>query len=896
MNVLSLFDGMSCGQIALNRAGIKYDNYFAAEIDKPAITVTKANYPNTQHLGDVTTIKGENLPKIDLLIGGSPCFTKGTKIICENELKNIEDIKVGDKVLTHKGNYKKVLKIGGTSKEIHILKSQGAIPTETTSNHPYFIRKRSRHWDKYKRKYVYSFTTPSWVEVKDIAIGDFVGTPIIKTNSNPFNLTEDECFLIGLYIGDGHTAKGYRKEEGREKDRIWQLIISVGSHQKDEFKSNVNLPYSFYPHTQSVYRANFCSKRLVNLVESNCGIGAKQKYLSKTILDLPTPLLKRVLDGYEFSDGSRRKNVYRATTISKKLVYSLSLAVAKVYKTTCCIEFTKRPKKTTISGRVVNQNDTWVISYRKEHTKQSRAYVLDDIVWNPVKSIEKTNLVDIVYNIEVAHDNSYIANNHIVHNCQGFSFAGKQLNFDDPRSKLFFEFVRLLKECKPKYFLLENVRMKKEHEQVITEHLGVTPITINSSLVSAQNRVRLYWTNIPNVTQPEDRGILLKDILIDGSNQIAAQRGRYLIEEIEQEDGTLITKPTTQVVELRPDSKSNTLTTVQKDNLVVLDKYKLSDKAIEYMNRLRNGKPRWEYHTNKLDGKAACLTANMYKGVPYGVVKDLLRRLTPIECERLQTVPENFSKFGMTQYLLYICPEKNVKLLDAVQTSAVEKQDYATNIIFDLSEMEQLKEKVLIEQKSATIVTAKILNKLLKDIALLTTKDLSDMEHQNSLIRLWKGIKNVNIVIKRLEKVEEQEGCVIDITKTRLDTRTLYTQIINAMTLNQTGTMGKLVVKQGTDISWSITWEDTLNVMKLYIILTLIKQIIYSKIYMYVKVIATIKSAMFNFSISEQNYLNVELLDLMMENISLSKDSHRYKMLGNGWTVDVISYIFENIK
>lgn len=185
--------------------------------------------------------------------------------------------------------------------------------------------------------------------------------------------------------------------------------------------------------------------------------------------------------------------------------------------------------------------------------------------------------------------------------------------------------------------------MKKEHEQVITEHLGVTPITINSSLVSAQNRVRLYWTNIPNVTQPEDRGILLKDILIDGSNQIAAQRGRYLIEEIEQEDGTLITKPTTQVVELRPDSKSNTLTTVQKDNLVVFDKYKLSDKAIEYMSRLRKGKPRWEYHTNKLDGKAACLTANMYKGVPYGVVKDLLRRLTPIECERLQTVPDNYT-------------------------------------------------------------------------------------------------------------------------------------------------------------------------------------------------------------------------------------------------------------
>jgi DNA-cytosine methyltransferase len=73
MNVLSLFDGMSCGQIALNRAGIKYDNYFASEIKPHAIKVTQHNYPNTIQLGDVRNIKAEDLPKIDLLIGGSPC-------------------------------------------------------------------------------------------------------------------------------------------------------------------------------------------------------------------------------------------------------------------------------------------------------------------------------------------------------------------------------------------------------------------------------------------------------------------------------------------------------------------------------------------------------------------------------------------------------------------------------------------------------------------------------------------------------------------------------------------------------------------------------------------------------------------------------------------------------
>ena len=99
--------------------------------------------------------------------------------------------------------------------------------------------------------------------------------------------------------------------------------------------------------------------------------------------------------------------------------------------------------------------------------------------------------------------------------CQGFSLAGKQLNFNDPRSKLFFEFVRILNECKPKYFFLENNRMKKEYEDIITNLLGVKPIRVNASLVSAQNRPRLFWTNIPNACVPSNRGINLSSIIGD---------------------------------------------------------------------------------------------------------------------------------------------------------------------------------------------------------------------------------------------------------------------------------------------------------------------------------------------------------------------------------------------
>jgi len=122
--------------------------------------------------------------------------------------------------------------------------------------------------------------------------------------------------------------------------------------------------------------------------------------------------------------------------------------------------------------------------------------------------------------------------------CQNFSFAGKGngmntttnvevTNLDqylklkndnfsfEGQSYLFWEYAYLLKELKPKYFLLENVKMAKKWEKVITEALGVDPIVINSHLVSAQNRPRLFWTNIPNVTIPKDKGILLSDVITE---------------------------------------------------------------------------------------------------------------------------------------------------------------------------------------------------------------------------------------------------------------------------------------------------------------------------------------------------------------------------------------------
>lgn len=234
--------------------------------------------------------------------------------------------------------------------------------------------------------------------------------------------------------------------------------------------------------------------------------------------------------------------------------------------------------------------------------------------------------------------------------CQGLSFAGKQLNFEDPRSKLFFEYVRLLKECKPKYFLMENVRMKKESQDIISDHLGVQPIRINSNLISAQNRDRWYWTNIPNVQQPSDKGLKLKDITEEGMESLGlAKRGKY-------ENGK-----TVQKYELNGSDKSNALTTVQKDSLVFIpvDSHDSKNGLVCIGGLMRETNKLWlndgkilqrnfgqGYRVYSEDGKSASLNSNSGGlGGKTGLyeIEGVIRKLTRNECERLQTVPDNYT-------------------------------------------------------------------------------------------------------------------------------------------------------------------------------------------------------------------------------------------------------------
>lgn len=154
--------------------------------------------------------------------------------------------------------------------------------------------------------------------------------------------------------------------------------------------------------------------------------------------------------------------------------------------------------------------------------------------------------------------------------CQGFSYSGKRLAFDDPRSKLFFVYVEILRHIQnynPNIkFLLENVLMKRDFLDVITAHLGVEPVFINSSLVSAQNRQRYYWANW-DIESPQDKEIFLSDILeSDKHFNSATIVGRKLDENGKRNDKLSI-KPV-QCLEVHSHGKSRCLSTVAKDAVI----------------------------------------------------------------------------------------------------------------------------------------------------------------------------------------------------------------------------------------------------------------------------------------------------------------------------------------
>jgi DNA (cytosine-5)-methyltransferase 3A len=673
--------------------------------------------------------------------------------------------------------------------------------------------------------------------------------------------------------------------------------------------------------------------------------------------------------------------------------------------------------------------------------------------------------------------------------CQGFSFAGKQLAFDDPRSKLFFVFVEILnhvKELNPKVlFLLENVNMKRDYLRIISEYVGVFPVNLNSNLVSAQNRSRWYWTNIrikkvglfdevyTDIPQPKDRGILLKDILedevneryylsdkltkyvtdktrlekkftsisndkslpmmanyfnstngsycVDGNGRINKDktgtilatyskgteqyRSRPFVLKIDksgnpkpnQEKASCFTagahsggnhsdmdlicvvmrgRENGQELEPQQSGKTNALTSVQKDNLVLMGNiypsggkngnvYSVEGKSPtiksgETSNEKNGGvgscnSPKivftqnyiqWDstgkgntsqdmrafykdgksgtlgighsmsqpkvlkelspYQGDKIhyeDERCQCLSAqggNKLKGVGFSDGARI-RRLTPLECSRLQTIPDWYNWKGLEinyQFCTFAGNQQTVlcqeyaKQKIVISQSQIKQLDYATNIITGFLDTELLnyQDLSLINLKNAKWKVVREPNKPVLMSVSCTISDLKDTDFLNYLKELGSQNLNVNFAIKKSEN-QESLVCVTNITKCGDFTETLYIPNKNESVQTEEDILGILTENNFIEkLLRKLSEENSSKELKLYTMSILINLIITQVIWLFSRNPSI--HLYINSSIELQgNSLELKLSYIEMGRTISTSDSAIYKLLGNGWTIEVIKHI-----
>lgn len=236
INVLSLFDGVSSGHIALERAGIAINKYYASEIDKYAIEVSKAMFPDIIQVGDVCELDFNNYKNIDMLIGGSPCFVANTLVLTKQGLVPIQHVEVGDEVLTHKRNWKKVLRVGSKlSTKIRTLQGDGFDNLVCTDNHPFYTRGINKD---------FTLGLPYWLASKDIipteqALSTTYGTYKRKTLGKWTKLGEKldvlfdfSCDILGALYSETQQSKRAFLDAIMKKNAIWyknEQIITIKS-------------------------------------------------------------------------------------------------------------------------------------------------------------------------------------------------------------------------------------------------------------------------------------------------------------------------------------------------------------------------------------------------------------------------------------------------------------------------------------------------------------------------------------------------------------------------------------------------------------------------------------------------------------------------------------------
>lgn len=540
IKLLELFGGIGAPRRALSNIGYNIKSIDYVEIIPYAVMAYNSIFDNNLKPQDIMLWN----MNCDVLVHGSPCFTGDTLVLTkEYGYISFKDLKLGMHVLTKNGGYYPITDFfNNGEKEIYELNVMGSDTIRTTGNHKFWVREKKLVYDGKTTKRL--FKEPEWLEAKDLTKEHFVGRPINQNAIFPEwtgvkctggknvylkkNLPiEDDSFwyIIGRFVGDGWVR--------RRKSRANNLSgIVICTNKKDKKFKTLIPSYLNYTMVEDITtnKYQFSNKELAAFC-LQFGEGALNKHLPGFVFDLPVLSLKMFLDGYFDSDGcivDTSKDikggalVYKSTTISRELAYGIAYIIEKTYGKIASIYKYERPKKHVIEGRIVNQKNTYQVTFRP-FANRSEAFIEDGILWCPVREMKNTHEFETVYDITVDEVHNFTANGIIAHNCQDWSKNGRN-NVNSGRSILYERTLQILDPSRgeltalPKLVIWENVpqlvyrfREHFDHYLETMESYGYTnswAILKASDYGIPQARERVFVVsvlgNIPFVFPPKE--------------------------------------------------------------------------------------------------------------------------------------------------------------------------------------------------------------------------------------------------------------------------------------------------------------------------------------------------------------------------------------------------------
>lgn len=407
-------------------------------IKKRQKEILKEEYRNGEwYANDIRRVYAGDIPKADCWCFGFPCFAKGTYILTEKGYIPIEDISVGDKVLTHKGRWRKVTAtMHRDGARLWDVNGFGILPTRTTAEHPYYVTKPDQPMEFKKVEQL----DDSWYST------------MVLPDAESDGYSKEMWWIIGRYLADGWRV------ERKDRPSGGRIVFAISDDKRTEFEQRLREAklHGTYTKEQTCGKYHVCNNQLYEYLEK-FGKYAHGKRIPREALCLPREKAKYFFDGYMSGDG--RSDREEATSTSAALILGMCIIAQRLGKSVPAVYYTRRDEKCVIQGRECRQRDTYTFRISSKSVKgHYRARYVCRELYQPTESDD----FGTVYNISVEEDNSYVANGAIVHNCQDISVAGKQAGFQGNRSSLFFRVMYLIgqlkEEDKPTYLFIENVK------------------------------------------------------------------------------------------------------------------------------------------------------------------------------------------------------------------------------------------------------------------------------------------------------------------------------------------------------------------------------------------------------------------------------------------------------